>query len=99
MTPQEVEQEIRNVLATESSAITLSDKLFSPAGLFSLLATTFEERKVLVVSPLFKEAQQRLRELQRQELAAFDAALTQMPTGYAVKIERPASTRTSKQLD
>jgi hypothetical protein len=47
MTRDEFEQGIREALATETSAITLSRKLFHPDGLFAKLATSEQERRAL----------------------------------------------------
>lgn len=63
----QIEAEIRRVLAIETSAIRLSNTLFTPGGLFSKLFTTPAEKKAVIDSPLFDEAQKRLSELQRQE--------------------------------
>lgn len=63
----QVEAEIRRVLTTETSAVRLSNTLFTPGGLFSKLFTTPAEKKAVLDSPLFDEAQKRLSELQRQE--------------------------------
>ena len=93
MTERErVEQEIREVLESESHAIPLSNRLFSPGGLFSHLADTEEERRVLVRTPLFKQAQRRFMELQRAEAEAFakvaEQAQSIMPQGgYRLKLE------------
>jgi hypothetical protein len=70
----------------------LSDRLFSPGGLFSRLAGTEEERRQLVQSPLFKEAQRRLSTLQQQEAEQFARAVEQaqaaLPeSGYRLKME------------
>ena len=67
MTRDEVEAEIRRILATETSAVRLSNTLFTPGGLFSKLHTTPDEKKAVVDSPLFDEANRRLSELQLQE--------------------------------
>jgi hypothetical protein len=68
MTKREhVEQQIREVLATEGQAIPLSNKLFRPDGLFNELANTEEERRVVTRSALFKQAQKRLMELQQKK--------------------------------
>ncbi|WP_439621578.1 hypothetical protein [Gemmata sp.] len=64
MTRDEVELEIRRVLATETSAVRLSNALFTPGGLFSELAPTTAERLAVVDTPLFDEANRRLSELQ-----------------------------------
>jgi hypothetical protein len=88
----EIEQQIREVLATEGRAIPLSGKLFSPSGLFSKLASSEEERRLLVQTELFKEAQRRLSLLQKQEAAEFARAVQQaqaaLPdSGYRLKME------------
>jgi hypothetical protein len=82
MTQREtIEQQIREILASETSAIALSQKLFHPKGLFAQLATTEEERRLLAQADLFREAQRRLSDLQRQEAAAFAQAVAQfVPT-------------------
>ncbi len=68
MTPRDqVEAEIRQLLATETSAVRLSNTLFSPGGLFSRLYSTPDEKKAVINSPLFEEANRRLSELQLQE--------------------------------
>jgi hypothetical protein len=74
---ERVEQAIREALATATSAIELSDKLFRPDGLFAQLASTEEERRALAGSPLFADAQRRLSELQRREGAEFSRAVAQ----------------------
>jgi hypothetical protein len=66
-----IEQRIREVLATETNAVALSQQLFDQQlGLFAHLATSEEQRRVLVRTELFREANRRLSELQRQEAAA-----------------------------
>jgi hypothetical protein len=73
-----IEAEIRRVLDTETKAISLSNKLFRPDGLFAQLAGTQEERRELTKTPLFREAQERLSDLQRTEMAAFREAVAQV---------------------
>ena len=63
----QTEAEIRRLLATETSAIRLSNALFTPGGLFSKLYSTPDQKKALVDSPLFDEANRRLSELQLRE--------------------------------
>jgi hypothetical protein len=98
MTEQEcIEQEIRNLLATETQAISLSNKLFRPDGLFGRLGDTEQKRHATAQSPLFRQAQNRLTELQRLEAAAFAEALRQghdaLPEGnYLLKLEGSAPT-------
>jgi hypothetical protein len=89
---EQIEQQIREALATETAAIPLSDRLFSPSGLFNQLASTEAERRLVVQSPLFQEAQRRLSALQRKEAAEFELAVEQaqsaLPGGeYLVKLE------------
>lgn len=60
----EIKQLIRAALATEMSAVNLSNLLFGPQGLFKELAHTAEERRKLVQTPLFREANARLTDLQ-----------------------------------
>jgi len=71
MTREEVETEIQTLLATETSAIRLSNALFTPGGLFGKLFSTPEEKKAVLNSPLFDQANRRLSELQLQEVARF----------------------------
>lgn len=65
---EQIEAQIRKVLATETRAIALSEALFRRGGLFSQLATSRAEREALVQTPLFQEAQRRLSDLQEKEL-------------------------------
>jgi hypothetical protein len=67
MDAQQIENQIRHVLDTESNGWVLSDKLFGPGGLFSQLGPTQEDRLRVGRSPLFKEAQKRIREFQRKK--------------------------------
>ena len=94
MTDQErIHTQIRGVLASEAGAAVLSEKLFSPAGLFNALATVEADRLVVVRSELFQQAQARFRQLQQAEAAAFAKAVEQseaaMPAGaHRLKWER-----------
>jgi hypothetical protein len=65
--PDMIERRIREALAHETSAIALSNQLFAPGGLFSQLAASEAERRALVETPLFQEAQARVRVLERAE--------------------------------
>lgn len=90
---EQIEQQIREVLASERAAVVLSDKLFGPGGLFGRLADTKEERRAIVLSPLFKEAQRRLTEIQEVEAEEFAQAVkkaqTAVPQGeHRLKLER-----------
>ena len=64
MKHEEIEKQIRELLATETSYWVLSDKLFGPEGLFGKMGATIEERKIVGRTPLFKEAQRRIRDLE-----------------------------------
>ena len=91
--PANIEQLIRDTLATETQAIALSDRLFSPAGLFNVLAPTEQERREVVRSPLFKQAQARFRELQQKEASEFSRVVQQAESealkgDYLLKLER-----------
>lgn len=70
---QQLEAEIRNILATETDSVLLSNKLFSQDGLFGRLAKSEQERRKVAQSTLFKQAQERLMTLRQQELAARQA--------------------------
>lgn len=72
---EEIETQIREVLATETTAFGLSQKLFHPSGLFAEMAPTEAERREVVRSALFREAQRRFSDLRRQEAAAFSQAV------------------------
>ncbi len=87
-----IEAQIREVLASDVSAATLSEKLFSPAGLFNVLAPTEADRRLAVRSDLFRQAQAKFRGLQLAEGAAFakavDDAEAAFPAGgHRVKLE------------
>jgi hypothetical protein len=71
---EQIEQQIREVLTSESAAVVLSDKLFGPGGLFGRLANSEGERRAIAHSALFKEAQRVLSE--RQEVEAGEFART-----------------------
>jgi hypothetical protein len=95
---EQLEKQILDVLAAETQAIPLSNKLFSPSGLFNQLAATEEERRVVARSALFQQAQRRLTELQRHEAAAFARAVEQTQSAlpdqdYVLKLEWPEQVR------
>ena len=79
MSTAKVEEQIREVLDAADDAISLSDKLFSPSGLFNQMAKTEGERRVVARSALFKQAQKRLSDLQRKEADAFASKVQQLP--------------------
>ena len=67
MTRQEVEDRIRKLLATETRAVALSNQLFTPDGLFNQIAHNEQERREIVKTELWRDAQARVRELQYRE--------------------------------
>jgi hypothetical protein len=79
MTTQEIEIQIRDLLRTESNCWTLSDKLFGPDGLFGQLGPTLEDRKRVGRSPLFKEAQKRIRALEHEKAQSFRDEIKRIP--------------------
>ena len=70
-----LEQQVREVLATETDAIRLSDALFRPDGLFARMASSKEDRRQVAKSTLFKDAQERLAELRRREAREFSVVV------------------------
>jgi len=74
---EQIEHQIRELLVREARAAPLSNALFQPDGLFSRLAETEAERRLVAQSSLFREAQKRLSELQRQEAAEFGRVVQQ----------------------
>jgi hypothetical protein len=71
MTAEQIEDQIRQILATECDASRLSRRLFDADGLFGQMAPTEAERRALAQTPLFRQALHRLTELQRQEAATY----------------------------
>lgn len=68
---EQLEADIRQLLVTETHAIRLSNRLFSPPdGLFCRIGwpLTPEQRRELAAGELFKAAQQRIQELERELL-------------------------------
>jgi hypothetical protein len=75
---EQIEEQIRAALADERHAIPLSNKLFTPDGLFRRLARTEEERREVAQAALFRQALKRLSELQQKEAAEFGRAVRQV---------------------
>ena len=70
-----IEQQIRDLLRTETRAPVLSNKLFGQfTGLFCQLGATEADRRRVSQSELFRQAQARLRELERLEVEALRKA-------------------------
>jgi hypothetical protein len=78
----QIESQIHEVLATEGGAASLSEKLFSPTGLFALLAPDEAARREIVRSELFRKAQARFRELQQAEATAFVRAVQEAEASF-----------------
>ncbi len=97
MNHHEIEHEIQTVIATESNAMRFSERIFAHDGLFAKLASTPDERKLLIASPLYRQAQNRFHELQSAELATFRAKVADLRkfAPYAdstVRVERIRAT-------
>lgn len=82
---EKIEEAIRLVLASDLDAVSMSNKLFSQNGLFNLLGPTEEERRVIIQTRLFQEAQQYISELQRLEREAFAKAVKEARAQLARK--------------
>ena len=80
-----IEDQIRDLLASEHDAISLSNQLFSPSGLFNQLAPTESERRSLVATPLFKAAQQQVSVLKRDQAQEFARTVEQFEAGRSGK--------------
>ena len=69
---EEIERRIRELLTADLDSITLSNRLFQQGtGLFALLGQTEEQRREIVRSELWKQARERLNELERRDLDRF----------------------------
>ncbi|MBX9581314.1 MAG: hypothetical protein K2X87_13475 [Gemmataceae bacterium] len=93
MSRAEAEAAIRHLLATETDPVRFSNWLFRPPpfGLFSKLWSTQEEKQALIASPLFQEANRRLSELQRQDVArSRSPAQPVVPASQPPRAEVPA---------
>lgn len=84
MTPEQAEHAIRDLLRSETSGMILSNKLFTPDGLFRHLASTREEREALVKSPLFRAAQDRVHFLLEHERRAIVEAAARLAHSESV---------------
>ena len=78
----QIETEIRHLLATETRTTVLSNRLFQQGtGLFPRLAATEVEWREVVGSELFRTAQKRVRDLQYRDAASLrEAARTAEPS-------------------
>lgn len=72
---EQLEQEIRDLLTADLSSIEFSNRVFGQFhGLFPRLGPTEADRRAIIQSELWKQAQTRLRELERQEIERRRAA-------------------------
>jgi hypothetical protein len=75
MTREQAEAEIRHLLATETRTTVLSNKLFQQGtGLFARLWTTEDEKRAVMASELFRDALNRVRDLQYRDAEALREA-------------------------
>ena len=84
MTERErIVQDIRDYLTAPVDSVTFSNHLFQQGtGLFARLGPTPEDRLAVVQSEIWKLAQARLRELERNDLAKF-RGVTRDPEGIS----------------
>ena len=84
--PRAIEDEIRRVLATETRATVLCDRLFSQGtGLFSRLGATREERQRIAGTPLFQEAHSVYSVYRKTEAEQFAQLVEQLDRGRVVR--------------
>ena len=76
-----IEDRIQDALTSEQDAISLSNQLFSPGGLFNQLAQTESERRSVVKTPLFQEAQRQVSALKRHEAHEFAQTVEHFEAG------------------
>jgi hypothetical protein len=88
MNRDDVEAQIRQLLSSETNYWKLSDMLFGPDGLFGKLGSTVEERKFVGRSPLFRQAQKRIRDMEYEIAERLRREMKQ----------RPASVERSKNV-
>jgi hypothetical protein len=88
MNREQIEKQIRDLLDSETSYWTLTDKLFGPDGLFGKMGATVEARKIIGRSPLFREAQKRIRDMEYDIAERLQRELKKRP----VRVERSKNT-------
>lgn len=84
MNREEIEKQIRDLLLAETNYWVLSDKLFGPQGLFGKMGDTVAERKIIGRSPLFREAQKRIRDMEYEIAERLQREMKHQP----VSVER-----------
>jgi hypothetical protein len=90
---EEIEKQIRELLAADLDSVTLSNKLFQQGtGLFPRMGQTEEQRREMVKSDLWKSAQARLRELEQRDLERFRQVVKEVekhraPGTYVLRLE------------
>jgi hypothetical protein len=96
---EQIEAEIRHLLATETRTTVLSNKLFQQGtGLFGRLWSTEEEKQAVIGSELFRTAMARVRELQYRDAAALSEAakvLQERLPGTDLRLTLDSPTRAS----
>lgn len=80
-----IEDRIQEALTSEQDAISLSNQLFGPSGLFNQLAKSEAERRSLVTTPLFKAAQRQVSVLKRNQALEFARQVEQFEAGRSGK--------------
>ena len=90
---EELERQIRDLLAADIDSIALSQRLFQQgSGLFARLGQTEEQRREVVRSELWKLSRVRLRELERRDLERFREVVKVVeqhhpPGSYMLRLE------------
>ena len=89
----QIEQQIRSLIAADMDSTTFSNLLYQQGtGLFARLGPTIEERRAIIQTDLWKEAQQRLRELEARDVVRFREVVKKVeeyrePGSFVLKLE------------
>ena|SRR6266496_4465217 len=95
-----IERRIEQLLTQEGlSAQTFSQILFGANGLFNQLASSEAQRRAVSQSPLFQQANERLTELQRLELAELTRAVSTRRNTKANGVAVPPAGDGTKRAD
>ena len=97
MIREEIEAEIRHLLATETRTVVLSNKLFQQGtGLFQQLWATEDQKRAVMTSDLFRQAMDRVRDLQYRDAESLREAsrvLSEKLPGAEFRLTLDAPTR------
>lgn len=91
---------VREALESARTAPELTRALFGPGGLFAEAGRTREDREQLLLHPLYQEAQARLSELRRAEVARFESDLEELEARPArLTVQLPRSLHTALKCE